>query len=72
MDLYSYSTNVIAVFHSLSDVNTAMGRYPNIILIISLLTFFFSKSIICMSLVSAFIASTSNYKVGNMFIFVTT
>ena len=60
MNLYFCPTNIIATFHSLSVSGAAMGGYPNIILIMSLLTFFFSKSIIYISLVSAFIANTLN------------
>ena len=51
---------MIAVFHSLSYVGTAMGRYFNMVLIISLLIFFFSTNITWMLLVLAFIANVSN------------
>ena len=57
---YSCPTNVIAVFHSLSYVGTAMGRYSNMVLIMSLLIFFFSTNITWMLLVLAFIANVSN------------
>ena len=60
MDLYLYLTNIIAIFYSLSDSGTAMGGYPNMVLIILLLTFFFNKKIACMSSISAFMANASN------------
>jgi len=37
-----------------------MGGYLNIVLIISCLTFFFNKNVVCNSFVSAFMASISN------------
>jgi len=51
---------VIATFHSLSDSSTVIGGYPNIVLMISCHTFFFSKKMACSSSVSAFIAKASN------------
>ena len=60
MDLYSCPTDVIATFHSLSVSSAAMGEYPNIVLIISYLTFFFNRNITCNSSILAFMASASN------------
>ena len=57
----SYSTSVIATFYSLSDSDALIDKYPNIVLIMSLLVFFFNKKIVCISFVSAFIANTSNF-----------
>jgi len=51
---------MIATFHSLSNSSATMTRYPNMVLIISLLTFFFSKNIIYISLVLVFITNTLN------------
>ena len=53
-------TNVIATFHSLSDSSAVIGRYSNIVLIISCCMFFLSKNIICNSSVSDFMARASN------------
>ena len=52
---------MITTFQSLSISGADIGKYPNIILIMSLLIFFFSKNIVCMLLVSAFIANASNF-----------
>ena len=61
MNSYSCLTDVIVIFHSLSDFSTAIGRYPNIILMISCHTFFLSKNIACNSSVSAFMTRASNF-----------
>jgi len=42
---YSYLTDIIATFHFLNVSGVTIGRYPNIVLIILLLTFFFNKKI---------------------------
>ena len=61
MDLYSYLTEVIAIFYSLSVSRAAISGYPNIILIISIHTFFFNKKMVCKSSVSAFMANILNF-----------
>ena len=58
--LHPCLTDVIATFHFLSISRAAISRYPNIILIMSAHTFFFSKKIACSSSVLAFMANTSN------------
>ena len=60
MDLYPCPTDVIATFHSLSDSGIAIGRYPNIVLIILCCTFFFNRKMACSSSVPAFVANASN------------
>jgi len=64
MDSYPYPTEVIATFHSLIISGAAIGRYPSMVLMMSAQTFFFSKffskNIMYMSSVSAFIANVSN------------
>ena len=60
MDLYSYPTNVIATFYSLSISGTVIGGYLSITLIMSYQTFFFNKKMACSSSISAFMASTLN------------
>ena len=60
MDSYPWPTDKIAIFHSLSNFGTAMGRYPKIVLIISCQTFFFNRKMAYSSSVSTFIASASN------------
>jgi len=60
VDSYPCPTEVIAIFHSLSILGTAIGGYPSMVLMISAQTFFLSRNIACMSLVSAFIANMSN------------
>ena len=57
MNLYSCSTTT---FHSLSISSTAIGRYPNIVLIMSCYIFFFSKNIVYRSSISVFIAKALN------------
>ena len=56
----SCPTEVITIFHSLSVSGATISRYPSMVLMMSAWTFFFSKNIMCMSLVSAFIANVSN------------
>jgi len=51
---------VIAAFHSLSVSGAAMGRYPNIVLMMLDYTFFFNKKMACSSFVSTFIANALN------------
>ena len=60
---------MIATFYFLSDSDALMDKYPNIVLIMSLLVFFFNKKIVCMSFVSAFIANTSNFIIKFMMCF---
>ena len=60
MDLYPWPTKVITTFHSLSVSGTTIGRYPNIVLMISGHIFFFNKKMACNSSVSAFIAKALN------------
>ena len=60
MDLYPCPTEVIATFHSLSVSGTTMGRYSNIVLIMSDCIVIFSKKMACSSSMSVFMASTSN------------
>ena len=60
MDSYPCLTDVIATFHFLSVSSAAMGGYPNIILIIFCLMFFFNRNIMCNLSISAFMASASN------------
>ena len=52
---------MIATFYFLSDSDALIDKYPNIVLIMSLLVFFFNKKIACISFVPAFIANTSNF-----------
>jgi len=60
VDSYSCLTEVVAIFYSLSVSGVAMGRYLNIILIMSDHTFFFNKKIACSSSMSAFMANALN------------
>ena len=60
MDSYPCLTEVIATFHSLSISGATMGGYPNIVLIISYLMFFFNRNIAYSSSVSVFMASALN------------
>ena len=60
MDSYSCPTEVITTFRSLSVSSAIIGGYPNMVLIISCHTFFFSKNIACRLSVSTFIAKVSN------------
>ena len=57
---YSCLTDVIATFHFLSVFGATIGGYPNIFLIILLLTFFFNKKIAYISSVSVFMANALN------------
>jgi len=57
--LYPYLIDIIAVFHSLSNVGTVMSSYFSIVLIMSLLIFF-NRNIACILSVSVFMANTSN------------
>ena len=68
-NIYSCPTNMIAIFHSKSNFNTAMGRYSNMVLIILLLIFFFNKKITYISSVLSFIANTSNFIIKFMICF---
>ena len=61
MNLYSWLTEVIAIFHFLSISSTAISQYPNIVFIMSIHIFFFNKNIVCSSSISAFMANASNY-----------
>ena len=49
VDLYSYISNIITTFHSLSNFSAVISEYFNIVLIILLLMFFFNimQSIMC-------------------------
>jgi len=60
MNSYPCPTEVITTFHSLSISGTVIDRYPNMVLIMSCYTFFFSKNIVCRSSVSVFIAKALN------------
>ena len=60
MDSYPFSTDIIAIFYSLSVSGIAISEYPNIVLIMSCHTFFFNKKMACSSSMSAFIANVSN------------
>jgi len=51
---------MIVIFYFFNISNTAISEYSNMILMISLLMFFFNKKIMCMSSVLAFIANTLN------------
>ena len=61
MDSYPCSTNVIATFYSLSVFGAIIGGYPNVVLIISARTFFFSKKMAYSSSVLAFMANVLNF-----------
>ena len=52
---------MIATFHSLSSSSATISRYPNVILTILSLTFFFNKKIVYMLTISAFITNASNF-----------
>ena len=60
MNSYPCLTETITTFYSLSDSDTAIGECPSIILIMLVLTFFFNKKIMCMLLVSIFMANASS------------
>ena len=60
IDLYSCSTKIITIFYFLSISGTAIGGYSNIVLIMSVWTFFFNKNMACTLSFSVFIANTSN------------
>ena len=60
MNLYFCLTEIITAFYSLSDSDTTIGGYPSIILIMLVLIFFFNKKIVCILLVSIFMANASN------------
>ena len=59
-NIYGCFIEVIATFYSLSVSGTVIGGYPNIVLIISIWTFFFNKKIAYMLFVFTFMASASN------------
>ena len=60
VDLYSCPTEIITTFYSLSISGTTISRYPSIILIMFGWMFFFSKNMVCISSVSAFMANVLN------------
>ena len=60
IDLYPCPTEIITIFYSLSDSSTAIGRYSNIVLMISCRTFFFNKKMAYSSSVSTFMANALN------------
>ena len=51
---------MIATFYCLSVSGAIIGRYPNTIFIMSVLIFLFSKNIVSMLSILAFMANTSN------------
>jgi len=57
---YSYPTDVIVTFHSLSVSRATIGGYSNIVLIMSIHTFFFSKKMVYSLFVLTFMANVSN------------
>ena len=60
MNLYLCPTEVITIFYSLSISGTTISGYFNIVFIMSVWIFIFSKNIICRSFISAFIANVLN------------
>ena len=65
MDSYHCLSNLIATFHSLSDFGAVISGYPNIVLIISLLTFFFNKKIMCILSVSCYDLKSLEFRQKN-------